>query len=118
MDLDLVHRLLIYHLDDSISVPFAVSPELLPDFDSTKCFESTNAQDFRDAYQALLAAEPMPETNPNINSRWGMIFMGNAGNTLISAYMDSFGVRGIIDDKAVAFKYPALLRWLTARLST
>jgi len=119
MDLSGVKQLVVYHLDKSISTPFAVLPEMLNslEFEGTDRFEFSDSDDFKSAYEALISSTPIPTTG-GIDARWGIILVGENEEPLLSAYTDSFGVKGMINGKLISFKNPAFLRWLERRCAT
>ena len=117
MELDAVKHLLIYHLDNSVSTPIAISPSMLADFRETKRFETSDAQDIQAAYEALAISEPLDEPDGNIDARWGVLFIDADDEVCLAAYTDAFGVQGMIDEDMVCFQYPAFRRWLEARVT-
>ena len=115
LDINAVGTLLIYHLDNSVSTPAALSPVQLEQFPLVDYFETNNPTDFTAAYAAISSGMPRINLDPFFDARWGIIFLGSGRQRLLSVYMEDSGVRAAIEGAKVIFSNQALLSWLKKR---
>jgi hypothetical protein len=107
----------VYHLPSEILTPIAVSPERLKNMSHVVHIESEDPKDIQMAYEALIAAEPVPDPETFIDARWLAVFIGHQDQELLSVYADGFGLRGVIDGNAVSFTKPSYVMWLEGRFA-
>jgi hypothetical protein len=117
LHLNAVERLVVYHLDEAIRTPMAIDPGQLHTFPGVRRFEVVEPQTVRAIYDALCGSELHLDPTRGFDARWSSVFIDRDGKLLLTAYADSFGLRGEIDGEIVRFTRSSFVHSLKRALS-
>jgi hypothetical protein len=105
-------RLDVIHLGEARSTRTGVGPaslEQLADHRAT----SSDAATIAEALRRLSDAE-MIEDAGRIDARWGIAFVDGRDRRVLAAYVDKFGIRGVVDGRDVRLQSGGrLVGWLS-----